>query len=255
MWLERLIRAVGPVIGMAIATRCGAGRFEFNGTRFDGRQGLKLAELDLSGAPPQEVILVSPDQVHIRMGDAFAIEVEGEVEARDCLRFHREGTVLTIMREPGRRNDAAAATVTLTMPALGRVSVAGSGTMRISAMASDAAVVIAGSGKVEADTLAVQRLAVTIAGSGNFIASGSAGKLALTVAGSGMAAMDALKVDCARIEIAGSGNSRFASDGEVAARIVGSGSVTVRGTAKCSVQSFGSGRLVCEPGEERPAAA
>jgi hypothetical protein len=60
--------------------------------------------------------------------------------------------------------------------------------------------------------------------------------------------MDALSTQKARLIIAGSGNSAFASDGEVEARIMGSGSVTVRGRARCTVKSMGSGKLVCEPG-------
>jgi len=258
MWLERMVRAVGPVIGLAIAARaanCGAGRFEFNGERFDSSQNVKLAELDLSEDPPQEVQLLGPDRVQIRIGETFAVEVEGDNEARDALRFLRGSKALSIMREPGGWNSSGQAIVTITIPVLSKVSVAGSGDILASGLADDAAVVIAGSGQVEASALRVQRLAVTIAGSGNFIASGTAAKLALNVAGSGMAAMDGLKVEQARIEIAGSGDSRFACDGEVLARILGSGSVTVRGSAKCSVRSLGSGRLVCERDEGRSEAA
>ena len=88
---------------------------------------------------------------------------------------------------------------------------------------------------------------LSIAGSGQFEADGTAALLDLTVAGSGNASMAELLIDTAKVSIAGSGNVVFACDGAVNAHLMGSGMVTVRGAARCKVQSVGSGCLVCEP--------
>jgi len=56
-----------------------------------------------------------------------------------------------------------------------------------------------------------------------------------------------------KVTITGSGDATFACDGEVAANIMGSGHVTVRGSARCRVQSMGSGSLVVEPREGKAA--
>ena len=41
----------------------------------------------------------------------------------------------------------------------------------------------------------------------------------------------------------------LASDGEVDASIMGSGNVTVKGGARCTVKALGSGKLTCERDE------
>ena len=66
--------------------------------------------------------------------------------------------------------------------------------------------------------------------------------------------MPSLKVDKAEISIAGSGRAQFASDGTVEARIMGSGDVSVTGSAKCTVNAMGSGTLRCSPAAGAPPA-
>lgn len=86
-------------------------------------------------------------------------------------------------------------------------------------------------------------------GSGTFNASGTTEQLDFNVAGSGKLAARGLKVDRAEINIAGSGGGEFASDGKVEARVAGSGDVTVYGRATCKISAMGSGKLRCVGGE------
>ena len=243
MRIWNLLGKAGPVIGLAAATGL-AGCDRMN-VEFES-DGVPLAELDMSGGAPTDVVLAAPDTVLISSGEAFTIDVEGSRQAAERMRFALEDGTLVIHREDGDwgSNDGQA-TVNIAMPPPGSLIMAGSGTMRTDAMANSAEIVIAGSGALAADGIDADDMEVTVAGSGSVEASGRTDRLELTVAGSGSAQMAALQVDNAEVSIAGSGDAEFASDGRVDASIVGSGNVRVRGSADCESDSVGSGELIC----------
>lgn len=243
--LDKLVKALGPAMALVLA----AGVSGCNGANIsiNGEEGKPLSELDLSGTPPQELVLLGPDQVHITQGDKLTIAVEGDQEAKDALRFTlKDGSLGILRKDKLFEKNGKTAVITVTMPAPREVTMAGSGKIQADALASDAKVTIAGSGDIESSNLAGDKLDLTIAGSGNFRGAGNVKQLDLTVAGSGSATMDALKAEGAKVKIAGSGSTSFASDGDVDAKIVGSGNITVKGRARCKLSSLGSGKLVCE---------
>lgn len=247
MRFDKLFSTLGPVIAMAVASGvsgCHGPNFDFG-----GKEGVPLAELDLAGDAPEAINLVGPDIVRISQGSDFAIALQGDDQAKARMRFRLHDGTLSIMRNRENWGDHdGKATVSITMPAPEKLVLAGSGEIHSETLAASAEIVVAGSGKVMTPSIAVDSLDVNLAGSGNYTAGGSARRLDLNVAGSGNALMDGLKVEQAKVTIAGSGNARFASDGTVDARIMGSGDVAVRGSAKCTLKSFGSGTLRCEPG-------
>lgn len=249
MRFDRILRTFAPIVAMAAAA-AGAGCNSAS-ARFNGVEGVPLAELDTSGAAPSQVTLLGPDRVLISEGDTFAITVEG---ASEHLRFALDDGALGIMRAPGSWSDSSAATtVRVTLPAPPRkLTIAGSGDIVSQRLGDSAEVNIAGSGNIETPRVEADTLDISIAGSGTYRAAGSARRLDLSVAGSGDAELAALRVERADLSIAGSGNAIFASDGEVDASIMGSGHVTVRGEARCTVNSLGSGTLTCER-DESPA--
>lgn len=253
MRIEKIIRSVAPVIAVAAAaSMAGCSKSE---TRMDGEKGVPLAELDLSGDAPDEIVLAAPDKVIVRQGERFTIDVEGDEDARDRLRFSLDGGKLGIMRQSTDWRDSDTATINVILPSLRKVTLAGSGDLHSEMPNGPGEATIAGSGKLDLRNLVVEKLDVTIAGSGSFAASGGAKKLDLTIAGSGNANMGRLEAGDAKVEIAGSGNAEFMSDGTVDARIMGSGVVTVRGNARCKVKSMGSGEVVCEGRDPPPEAA
>ena len=247
MKIDRFFRALGPIIAVAMAAGVAAcdGNISIN-----GEKGKPLAEIDLTGTPPQELVLLGPDEVRVTQGDTLAITVEGDKAVTDRLRFTLKDGTLGVLRE-GKSIDmgSAKAVVNVTMPAPKTLTMAGSGKISAAALAKEAKVTIAGSGDIETPSIASDKLDLTIAGSGSYRGAGNVTALEVNIVGSGSAEMDALKTEKADLTIAGSGNSAFASDGEVKAKIMGSGSVTVRGRARCTVESMGSGKLVCEPGK------
>lgn len=253
MKLDGIFRALGPIIAVALAAGVAAcdGNVSIN-----GEKGKPLAEIDLSGTPPEELVLLGPDEVRVSQGDKLAITVEGDKAVTDRLRFTLKDGTLGVLREGKSADmDGGKAVVNVTMPAPKTLTMAGSGKINAAALAKEAKVTIAGSGDIETPNVASDKLDLTIAGSGSYRGAGNVAALDVSIVGSGSAAMDALKTDKADLTIAGSGNSTFASDGEVKAKIMGSGSVTVRGRARCTVESMGSGKLVCEPGNGSAAPA
>lgn len=249
MKFGKFIHAIAPLAAIALAgavSGCDKVDFNIDGDhiKFNGKEGKKLSELDLTGKAPEELALLGPDEVRVTQGDKLAITVDGE--GKDEVRFALDGDTLGILR--GNRSSAGRAVINVTLPALREVSMLGSGRIVTGALAPNAKIVVAGSGEIESGAVSGDKLEVTIPGSGRFRASGSAKSLELTILGSGAAELDALRVEKAEVTMAGSGRATFTSDGDVEATILGSGEVVVRGRARCKLNSVGSGRLVCEAG-------
>jgi hypothetical protein len=241
--LHRIFKGLAPLVALIAASGC-------NGvTSIKGSEGVPLAELDLAGKTPTELVLAGPDDVVVTRGDSLDIRVDGDDEAVADLRFTLDDDTLGIMRENDSwRSADGHAQVHVTLPRLEEVVLAGSGSIEADVLEGEAEITVAGSGSTRIDRVEATSLDVTIAGSGTLVAAGRADSLELNVAGSGTARMDRLAVDNAEITIAGSGNAAFASDGTVEASIMGSGDVTVTGSARCSVNAMGSGTLNCRGG-------
>lgn len=249
--IHKILKGLAPVAALAIGTLAAGcdGRMHMN---IGDTEGVPLAELDMSGAPPEELVLAGPDRVIVTDGARLDIDVSGDPDAVDALRFSLEEGTLGISREKDSWKDGSkdrgTAVVRVTMPSPRAIVLAGTGSVEAASLAGNADVTIAGSGTAQIARIAAESLDMTIAGSGNFDAAGTAKSLDLTVAGSGSAHMAGLKVESADVTIAGSGDAEFASDGSVDASIMGSGTVTVIGRANCTISAMGSGSLNCRDG-------
>lgn len=240
--LQKILKGVAPVVALMMASGCN-GSFNINSS-----DGVPLSELDLTGKSPTEVVAAGPDSVIVTRGETLAIDVSGDQEAVDALRFTLDEETLGVMRENENWSSTDGhATVRVTLPRLEKLVVAGSGTVEADVIDGNAEVTIAGSGSANTTRVDAEVLEVNIAGSGTYRAAGRATTLELNIAGSGEAEMEQLKVDKADITIAGSGDAAFASDGTVEASIMGSGDVSVTGSATCTISSMGSGTLKCTP--------
>ena len=208
---------------------------------------MPLAELDLAGNAPAEVVLAGPDRLVIVNGDTLAIQTEGDDEAVAALRFSLDGDTLVIMREGDSwgSSDDGQATITVTMPTPSELNSLGSGSIDAQSLGGKASATIAGSGDIEIDNIAASGFDVSILGSGSFTSSGTSDTLDLTVAGSGSFGSPGLNVGDADVSILGSGSASFASDGRVDASITGSGNVIVSGNPTCESESMGSGTITC----------
>lgn len=248
--VARLSPGFAPALLVASAgllTACDGADMEIN-----GQKGVPLAEIEIAGPAPSEVVLSSGDTVILTSGDTFDIKVEGP--DTDSLRFVRDAEVIGITREKGW-NGESNATIRITMPPPKEVVIAGSGTIKAESLASSSEVSIGGSGLVEFGTVAAEKLGINIGGSGTVRGAGTVKRLEVNVGGAGDVEMPSLKADSAEVSIGGTGDVAFASDGDVTANIAGAGDVKVAGAAKCTVNAFGSGTLTCTPGGTGASAA
>ncbi|WP_432201571.1 head GIN domain-containing protein [Erythrobacter sp. W53] len=245
--ITKLLKGIAPAAALAMGamvTGCGGMNITIN-----DEDGVPLSELDLSGAAPDELVLASPDSVVITQGDALTINVEGDDDVTEAMRFTLDEDTIGIMRKPDFDGDGRVATVRVTMPGPKSLVMAGSGNIAAQTMAEQSDITIAGSGRIDVASLSASKLDLNVMGSGQVGAAGTLSNLELNIAGSGQAQLDELTIETADITIAGSGSGAFASDGEVDATIMGSGNVTVYGRATCSVNAMGSGKLTCKPAE------
>lgn len=243
MTVQTFFKRLGPVAalaGAALVAGCDGMDIQFGDT-----EGVPLAEFDLTGTAPTELVLAGSDEVIVTRGDRFDIDVSGDDAAVDALRFALSNDSLAVHREKDSWSDKGKATVRVTLPGLTTLVLAGSGDIRADRMDGRADVTVAGSGSVAIDEVDAERFEVTIAGSGDLEASGRAERLELTIAGSGDARLGGVQVNQADVSVVGSGDAEISSDGKVDASIAGSGDITVNGSADCEVSSMGSGSLNC----------
>ena len=250
--IHKILKGLAPVAALAASAMLAGCNVDM---QIGDGKGVPLAELDRSGDAPTEIVLAGPDTVIIEKGDVFDVSVSGDERAVEALRFHRDGNSLSVSREKDSGRNIGIASVTVTIPQLDEMVLAGSGEMEAAEMAGTGEVTIAGSGKASVATIAADSFELTIAGSGSFEGSGTADKLEATVAGSGSGNMAGLKVERAEVTIAGSGDIALASDGTVEASIMGSGDVKVTGSATCTVSAMGSGKLRCSAGAQEETAS
>jgi Putative auto-transporter adhesin, head GIN domain len=197
------------------------------------------------------VSLEGSDDVRIVRGPVIAVVANGGQKVLDQLDIRVEGSTLRIGRKRSwgmRWGYDKGAVVTVTVPSVKAVDVAGSGDMTLDRADGDAfAGSVAGSGSLRVASLAVKRATLSIAGSGDLMAVGASDDVQFSTSGSGD--IDAAKLQNRRadISISGSGNVTTAATESAAISISGSGDATVTGTAKCAVSKSGSGEARCGP--------
>jgi hypothetical protein len=196
------------------------------------------------------VTAVSPDRVIIRRGDAFAVGVRGRAALLDRLDISRDGSALRIRRE-GSLSDADAnrlgsAVITITMPRLNGITLAGSGEVIADQVdGPNAALVLAGSGDMRIANAAARVLDLTVAGSGDITITGRAERSNIHVLGSGSVNAATFGVRQAEITVAGSGDIAVQASQTAEISMVGSGDVTITGGATCTTNRRGSGNVSC----------
>ena len=203
---------------------------------------------DLSGF--DSVSLEGPQEVMVAVGPAYSVRAVGDREALERLRVELDGRSLKIGSIKGswsnRGGNRGKTIVYVTMPALAKAAVAGSGDMRIDRVEGERfSGSVAGSGDLNLAAIRVNEAAFSIAGSGAIRAKGSAGRSSISVAGSGDADLSDVKSRSASVSIVGSGDVRARAMENASVSIMGSGDVMIAGPAKCSVKKMGSGSLRC----------
>jgi Putative auto-transporter adhesin, head GIN domain len=197
------------------------------------------------------VSLEGSDNVRVVRGPLAPVTATGKASALDKLAIRVEGNTLKIGRKPGRGwsmgwNSDGDVTVTVTVPDVRAVAVAGSGNMTVDRVDRDVfSASVAGSGDLKIAALRARSVVLGVTGSGKLDAAGSVQNAQMNVRGSGD--VDAMGLASARatISVAGSGNLGTTVTESATIAVSGSGDVAVRGTDRCAITKSGSGEVTC----------
>lgn len=191
-----------------------------------------------------------PFDVTILTGKAASVRAEGAAADLDKLRIDTAGGKLRIGTKDrgwfGNGWHFGKVLVTVTVPALNGVSLAGSGDVRVDrARATAFKADLAGSGDLRIDNLDTADAKFSLAGSGDILATGRCGSAEASIAGSGNIRIGGLACRTLDANIAGSGSIMAHASQTANASIMGSGDVIVTGGAKCTSSKMGSGSVRC----------
>lgn len=195
------------------------------------------------------VALGGHHNVVVTVGGAPSVRAEGDERELADLEIRTRGNELHIgtrSRIGGSRRHAV--TVYVTVPALAKASIGGSGDMRIdNVQAPSFEAAIGGSGNIEIASLRIQEGRFAVAGSGNIRAGGGQAQTTdVSIAGSGDIDLASVESRNADVSVVGSGDVRIRASDAASVTIMGSGDVEVAGQARCSVRKMGSGEVRCE---------
>lgn len=197
------------------------------------------------------VELTGSDDVEIRTGADYAIQVRGPQSAIDELKLDVDGKRLSIGRKTkfqfnwGDHRRSEHLSIVVTMPAVHAVALTGSGDIKVDRAEGDFDARIGGSGDLSVGMLSGGKAHLSISGSGSLAAAGAVSALDASVTGSGDIQAEQLKAGSGDVSVTGSGNIRAAVAGPAKVSIVGSGDVYLGKDAQCTVSKTGSGDAHC----------
>lgn len=198
---------------------------DWRGTRVRGN-GVAASEvracygmraLDIAGAV----------DVDVRLGATESVRVRGDENVLDHVVTELHGDHLEVRLRKGSYELRERLVVEVTLPALERLDLSGSGDAEVSGFdGGDLAIALSGSGDIELEGR-VDRLSIDVAGSGD---------------------VDARHLDCgdASVRVTGSGDVALGATGSLDAEITGSGDVTYGGSpssVRTEVKGSGTVRL------------
>lgn len=198
----------------------------------------------------ESISLGGHHNVVVTVGGAPSVRAQGDERELADLEIITRGNELHIGTRDrtgwsGRRRPV---TVYVTVPALAKASIGGSGDIRIdNIQGSRFEASIGGSGNIEIASLRVEDGRFTVAGSGNIRAGdGQAQTTEVSIAGSGDVDLRGVESRNADVSVVGSGDVRIRASEAASVTVLGSGDVVVGGQARCSVNKMGSGDVSCE---------
>ncbi len=195
------------------------------------------------------VSAIGPDNISFTTGPDFTISATGNAEDLNKLAYIIKDGKLIVGRAKSDlfNNDGHPVNIAITAPSLSSIEGAGSGAINADHLAGDkVSLSTAGSGSITANDVQAKSFDASIAGSGDMHLGGKVDSAKYSIAGSGSISAKPLANNTAKISVVGSGNAELTVTGTADADIAGSGNITVTGGAKCKSSSVGSGKLVCE---------
>ena len=244
---SRRLFALGLVAAAAVSTTAQAWSWSSKSDRITGNGDIATEARDTGAF--DGVATAGGFNIVIRQGTGNKVEVKAD---RNLLPYIETKVVdggkgRTLQIEPKRGFNIHSSTnpsLTIEMPSLRSVSVAGSGTVKVEAMKTagvDAA--IAGSGDIRFASLDTERLGMKVSGSGDIVAAGKCGSANVSIAGSGDVKAADLVTEDVKVTIAGSGDAQVNATKKLHVSIAGSGDVKYNGSPEITSSIAGSGKV------------
>jgi len=236
------------LIAAGLAASAGlAHAWPWGGERVDG-SGQITAEQRDPGAF-DGVSLAGDFKVTVRQAGANHVEIKTDanllpyIETRIVDNGH--GRTLEIGTKRGYNLHATGTPqVTLDMPALRAISIAGSGDVKVGAIkGGEVSASISGSGDLTFEQLDADALKLSISGSGDVKAAGHARDFKVSVSGSGDVTAPDFAADDVKISVAGSGDALVRASKTLSITVAGQGDVSYHGAPVVTSSIAGAGRV------------
>ncbi|MGL5504663.1 MAG: head GIN domain-containing protein [Aeromonas veronii] len=185
-----------------------------------------------------------PATLHLVAGEPRGILIKGQENLLPYLVLTESGDKLEIeVKEGYRLEPTEPLELTITLPVLNELALAGTGNGDLSGFKGDELVLsVAGTGDIVASQLELKRLEGNIAGTGSLeLGSGSAQAIELNIAGSGDVLGSEMRGNEVEVNIAGSGDVAVRAQETLKVGIAGSGNIAYWGDPKVEQQIAGSG--------------
>ncbi len=214
-----------------------------NATVVNGSGDLVTETREVSGFDSIEVD--GSGEVNITQGGGETPTVETDDNVMEHVETEVRGGTLHLGFKPGiNLIDATRLVFTVGVDDLNGINVSGSGDVEADLLATDRLEIdVSGSGDVQIGDLTADTLTVKISGSGDVDLAGEATRQDISISGSGRYRAGDLASESADIDISGSGNATVWSTEALDASISGSGVVNYYGRPAISSSQSGSGEL------------
>ncbi|MDY1009122.1 GIN domain-containing protein [Sphingomonas sp. CFBP9019] len=209
------------------------------------------ADRSVSVGSFERVRIDGPFDVRLVTGSPGA-KVSGDPHATEAVEIRVDGATLSVRRSTsrwGERPEAGAqrpVIVMLSTPRLAFASVVAGGRLtieRMKGMRLDLAV--SGAGSLAVNDAQADQLNAAVIGTGRMTLAGRSARARLTVSGPGLIDATALAVDDLVVMQDGVGETRASARRTAQVTNGGAGSVTVAGTAACTVRAAATGPVIC----------
>ncbi|WP_316794264.1 head GIN domain-containing protein [Pedobacter frigoris] len=196
------------------------------------------------------IVAGGPIDIIVKIGDKEGLTFEGDEEAITTLISEVKGNILIIRPQNSwkswaKKYENKKITAYVTAKQITSLAMSGNGTITVSgtAIASEFAVTLSGSGSIKANVDA-DKITGVISGSGSVVLNGKADDASVTLSGSGSFGSKTLAVNNLSARVSGSGNINVNTDGNIKAVISGSGHVYYSGNPEINeTVLLGSGRV------------
>ncbi|MFQ1944780.1 head GIN domain-containing protein [Aeromonas veronii] len=212
-------------------------------TRVTGT-GAVVERQQVLGDGVTRVLAGTPATLHLVAGEPRGILIKGQENLLPYLVLTESGDKLEIeVKEGYRLEPTEPLELTITLPVLNELALAGTGNGDLSGFKGDSLVLsVAGTGDIVASQLELKRLEGNIAGTGSLeLGSGSAQAIELNIAGAGDVLGSEMRANEVEVNIAGSGDVAVRAQETLKVGIAGSGNIAYWGDPKVEQQIAGSG--------------